>query len=314
MICNCYCEIQIVKKKDFSWWYPGSCLKSLIHSDSVKYCCIRHNFLKRDYTLYLLACKGCAPQLAGSAKISVMWRLVQFVIVIWHEVNRKNAWMSGQGESKIRSNALLVLEKGGEPLPWLQNCPRHSQGLRAEKILSYCWIQANSKGNFYFLVSPQVTPEKEGGVQNWQLALAASYRALTAASTCDSQEGHLWYLNQRDTTQAPTLWVFEPYPASCCVLPWKNQLFPEHWHQWQSEQVDLRNQRTFVAPGGAKHLPAWLPLSARGYWTAPATAGKNKTFRWSRRNYSSVQKKRQPWMIKNCVRDINNHMTEHSMQ
>lgn len=40
---------------------------------------------------------------------------MKFVVVIWHEMSRKNAWMvGGQGESKIRSNVLLVLEKGGE--------------------------------------------------------------------------------------------------------------------------------------------------------------------------------------------------------
>lgn len=43
---------------------------------------------------------------------------MQFVVVIWHEVNGNNSWMmGGQGESKIRTNVLLVLEKGGETLP-----------------------------------------------------------------------------------------------------------------------------------------------------------------------------------------------------
>lgn len=80
---------------------------------------------------------------------------MESVVVLWHEVNGKNAWMvSGQGESKIRSNVLLVLEKSGEALPRLQNCPKHSPGLRGEKILSYCRTPANSKGNFCFPVSP----------------------------------------------------------------------------------------------------------------------------------------------------------------
>lgn len=87
---------------------------------------------------------------------------------------------------------------------WLQHRPRRPEGLGEKEVLSYCSTHANSKGNFCFPVSPQLTIEKEGGLQDWWLALVALYRALTAAKDYDTQEGHLWYLNQRDVTQVPS--------------------------------------------------------------------------------------------------------------
>lgn len=61
---------------------------------------------------------------------------MKFVVVIWHEMNRKNTWMvGGQSESQIRTNALLVLEKDSA---LTAEFSRRSQDLRGEKILSYC--------------------------------------------------------------------------------------------------------------------------------------------------------------------------------
>lgn len=53
-------------------------------------------------------------------------------------------------------------------------------------------------------MSPQLTAETEGGLQDWWLALFALHTAPTAANDYDTQEGHLWCLNQRDVTQAPS--------------------------------------------------------------------------------------------------------------
>lgn len=174
---------------------------------------------------------------------------MKFVVVIWHEVNGKNAWMV-VGKVRVRSETMYCRSwrRVGRLCPYCRIAPDVPRASGERRFCLIAEHMQTAKGTSASHCHPNWQLKKKVGFKtgNWLWLLLIQHLLLPVSVTARRDAAGI--LSKRCNANTQPFGYLGPILQIAVHFLGSTQHFPDYWHRWQSEQVDLRSPKDLSSP------------------------------------------------------------------